>query len=337
MKHLKQTLKALLLVVLTAGFTSCSDDDDNGNIIEQDTTIAGLVSGSTNFEILLAAATRADLVTTLSTVSDTRLTVFAPNDAAFVAYLDVDTEADAIATINALPVATVRNLLLNHVLPTAVTASEVTTGYVKSLAENSTEDNLDLYIAVSNNVVTINGDAEVIEPNVVADNGIIHVVDAVIPEATIATFATADSNFSTLLAAVAQEELAATLAGTGSFTVFAPTNAAFVALINADPNDGISSAADILALGNAGTSTTSVLDNILRHHVLGTAVRAEALSTTGATPATPLFAGGGLSIDATVTPPTITDGSGTTHDIIATNITATNGVVHAIDGVLMPE
>jgi len=335
MKHLKQTLQALLFVVIAAGFTSCSDDDDNGNIIEQDTTIAGLVSSSPNFEILLAAATRADLVTTLSTVSDTRLTVFAPNDDAFVAYLDVDSEADAINTINFLPVAAVRNLLLNHVLSEAVSASQVTTGYVKSMAENSSGDNLDLYIEVSNGVVTLNGNSEVFQTDVVADNGIIHVVDAVIPEATIATFATADSNFSTLLAAVAQEELAATLAGEGSFTVFAPTNDAFVALINADPDDDIDSAADILALGDSGTSTTSTLDNILRHHVLNMTVRAEDLSTTEVTTASPLF-GPDLSIDATVTPPTITDGSGTVHTIIATNITATNGVVHAIDGVLMP-
>ena len=328
MKHLKQTLKALLLVVLTAGFTSCSDDDDNGNIIEQDTTIAGLVSGSTNFEILLAAATRADLVTTLSTVSDTRLTVFAPNDAAFVAYLDVNTEADAIATINALPVATVRNLLLNHVLPTAVTASEVTTGYVKSLAENSTEDNLDLYISVSNNVVTINGDAEVIEPNVVADNGIIHVVDAVIPEATIVTFATADPNFSSLATALTRESsfdyvsTLSTSSGTSPapFTVFAPTNAAFTDLVA--ELDGVNSLADI---------PTTTLEATLNLHVIAEAnVRAADLMT-----GTVTTLGGDVDIDASAA--TITDANGRVSNIVVTDVQASNGVIHAIDKVILPE
>ena len=336
MKNLKQTFKGLLVALVLTGFTSCSDADDNGNIMEQDTTIAGLVSNDSNFEILLAAAVKANLVSTLSTVSDNRLTVFAPTDDAFLTFLDVSTEAEATAAIEAMSSAEVRNLLLNHVLPEAVSASEVVTGYVKSMAENESGDNLDLYLEVNSGNVMINGDAEVTQTDIVADNGIIHVVDAVIPEATIATFAMADASFSTLLAAVAQEELAATLAGEGNFTVFAPTNTAFTALLNADVNDALETAADILALGNAGTSTMSTLDNILRHHVIASAaVRAEDLSTTGDTEASPLF-GADLSIDATATPPTITDGSGTTHLIIATNITATNGVIHAIDGVLMP-
>lgn len=337
MKSFNRILQVLALTVLTTSLVSCNDDDDNGVMPPETNTIADIVSNSDDFDILLAAAVKADLVGTLSTTANTDLTVFAPTDTAFISYLGAADETAAINTVNSLSSDVVANLLLNHVLGTSVTASEITPGYVKALSTNADGDNLDLYVGVANGTVTINGISDVTTPDVAADNGVIHVVDAVIPEATIATFASADSNFSTLLAAVVQEDLAATLSGAGTFTVFAPTNDAFQALIDADPNDGITSAADILALGDSDATTTSALDNILRHHVLGATVRAEDLSTTASTPATPLFAGGGLSIDATGTPPTITDGSGTTYDIVVTNVTGTNGVVHAITGVLMPE
>ncbi|MDP5045189.1 MAG: fasciclin domain-containing protein [Leeuwenhoekiella sp.] len=333
MKSFNRILQVLTIMVLTTSLISCSDDDDNGVMPPETNTIADIVSNSDDFDILLAAAVKADLVGTLSTTTNTDLTVFAPTDAAFISYLGAADETAA----NSLSSDVVANLLLNHVLGTLVTASEITSGYVKALSTNADGDNLDLYVGVANGTVTINGISDVTTPDVAADNGVIHVVDAVIPEATIATFASADSNFSTLLAAVVQEDLAATLSGAGTFTVFAPTNDAFQALIDADPNDGITSAADILALGDSDATTTSALDNILRHHVLGATVRAEDLSTTAPTPATPLFAGGGLSIDATVTPPSVTDGSGATYDIVVTNVTGTNGVVHAITGVLMPE
>ncbi|MAW96705.1 MULTISPECIES: fasciclin domain-containing protein [unclassified Leeuwenhoekiella] len=290
-------------------------------------SIAGFVSSTEDYSLLLAALEYAELDATLA--GEGTFTVFAPNNAAFTTFLGG-------AALTDFTKEEVAQILLNHVLGEIKMAADLGTGYEKTLATYAdTDANIDMFLNFEETTPTINGASTITDTDLTFNNGVIHPVSAVIELPSIATFATADPQFSTLLAAVAQEQLAGTLSGAGTFTVFAPTNAAFTALIDADPNDGISSAADILALGDGATSETSTLDNILRHHVLDMIVRAEDLSTTEATTAPPLF-GPDLSIDATATPPTITDGSGATYDIIATNITATNGVVHAIDGVLMP-
>ena len=328
MIRLTNTFKLLILIVLTTGFVACSDDDDNGNIIEPESnTIVDIVADSDDFDVLFAAVVKADLAATLSSTDNTNLTVFAPTDAAFVTYLDVSDEAAAISTINSLDADVVANLLLNHVLGSAVASSEITTGYQKALSTNADGDNLDLYLEVANGTVSINGVAKVTTPDVEADNGVIHVVDAVIPEATVVTFVTADPNFSSLAAALTRESsfnYVATLStpeGTAPapFTVFAPTNAAFTALIA--ELDGINALADI--------PTVTLQATLNLHVIAGANIRSTDLTSGAAT-----TLGGDVTIDASAG--TITDANGRVSTLVVTDIQASNGVVHSIDKVLLP-
>ena len=139
---------------------------------------------------------------------------------------------------------------------------------------------------------------------------------------TITALVVADAELSTLEAAVLEAGLDATLDGTGPFTVFAPTNAAFAALLEALDV----TAAQLLARDD--------LADILRYHVVSGEVESDDLSV-GQTVTTLngtfriVAAGNGLGID--------TDADGTADArITRADIEASNGVVHKIDAVLLP-
>jgi uncharacterized surface protein with fasciclin (FAS1) repeats len=132
----------------------------------------------------------------------------------------------------------------------------------------------------------------------------------------------AESNpdFSTLVSAVQAAGLVSTLEGSGPFTVFAPTNAAFAAL----PSGTL---ATLLEPANK-----AMLAKILTYHVVSGALKADqimpgAVKTVNGATFTVNSAGGKL---------TITDGKGNTAQIVQTNILASNGVIHVINAVLLP-
>ena len=140
--------------------------------------------------------------------------------------------------------------------------------------------------------------------------------------ATITALVVADADLSTLEAAVIEAELDDDLAGDGPFTVFAPTNAAFTALLDALDTDA------------AGLLARDDLAEILQLHVASGELEADDLSA-GQTVATLngnvtiVASGTGLGID--------TDADGTADATITrTDIEASNGVVHKIDAVLLP-
>ncbi|MEE3226677.1 MAG: fasciclin domain-containing protein, partial [Bacteroidota bacterium] len=265
MKKLTTKIHLILFTALLAGFTSCSDDDDAGMITEESETIADFVASEEDYSSLAEALDRTGLTATLD--AEGTYTVFAPNNAAFEAYLGGTAVAD-------VPVEDLTQILLNHVLAVEARASSLTTGYVNNLATYAdTDANLSMYINVDSDVVTINGGSELIGgANVTAtdfefSNGIVHTVDAVIALPTVATFAVADPTFTqleTALTADASFSFVNTLTSAGTFTVFAPTNDAF---------------ADLLAeleISGFGDLDTSVLAAALSLHVVnGANVRAE--------------------------------------------------------------
>jgi uncharacterized surface protein with fasciclin (FAS1) repeats len=139
--------------------------------------------------------------------------------------------------------------------------------------------------------------------------------------ATVVDVAASDENFSTLVTAVQAAGLADTLSGAGPFTVFAPINDAFAAL----PQGTV----DALLQPDSRDQLTSVLT----YHV----VAARALSddlTDGMTVTT--VQGQALTVNMTGTAVTLTDASGNTVSVLQPDIEAGNGVVHVIDGVLLP-
>ncbi len=256
--------------------------------------------------------------TTLLSDDSQDFTVFAPVNAAFADFTNPNgNELD--------------NILSNHVLAgTAAFASGLSNSYVATAAQNTDGDALSLYINVDNSV-TLNGTSTVAAADIVATNGVIHAVDAVIDIPTVVTFALADPTFAPLVTALTTAtpgtDFATILSSETIYTVFAPTDAAFQALLdsNADWNE-------------VGDIDESLLTSVLLHHVIEGNVRSGDL-TDGINP--PTLEGDAITINLPGTGDNIadvTDGAGNTGiGIIAVDVQAGNGVVHVLDAVLIPD
>ena len=252
-------------------------------------------------------------------------TVFAPNNAAFTTFLS-ENNFSALADI---PTDVLTQVLLNHVVSGNAVSSSLETGYSVNSLSTATPNgnNMSLFINTTNGVV-INGVSTVITADVSVDNGTIHAVNAVIGLPTVVTFAAADPNFSILVTALTRSDLTFDFAGTLStangtapapFTIFAPTNDAFV---------------DLLAELNVA-SLDDIDEPILKgtlemHAVAGANVLAAGLSD-GMTIGT---LGGNITANIT-NGATLTDANNRVSTIIATDVQASNGVIHAIDKVLL--
>lgn len=304
------------MLALSAIFTvtACKDDEETPkNIVE-------LAQGDANLSTLVEAVVYADLAATLS--GSTEYTVFAPTNAAFTTLL----QSLGVSKITDVDKATVRAILLYHVVAGEVKSSAITTGYVKSASPfGATTSTLSLYIAKSNAGVSINKDVNVTTADVDASNGVVHVVDKVIALPTIVNHALNNPDFSTLVAALTRADLGVDyvtlLSGAGPFTVFAPTNAAFTALLAE------------LGVANLNAIDAATLNKVLQYHVVsGANVLAASLTegqqvTTFQTGKFTIGLAGGAKI---------TDLNNRVSNIIATDVQGTNGVVHAVDKVLLP-
>jgi uncharacterized surface protein with fasciclin (FAS1) repeats len=120
-----------------------------------------------SFTTLLTAIEAAGLTETL--MGDGPFTVFAPTDEAFAA-VDEETLNGLLADPEALA-----QVLLYHVVEGAVPASDVVT-----LESATTAQGSDVEIVVDGDTVTLNGSANVVQTDIEASNGIIHVIDAVL-------------------------------------------------------------------------------------------------------------------------------------------------------------
>ena len=306
MKNYAKLIKLTLLVVSSTLMFSCSDDDSP----QQNNSITDIASENPNFSILVDALNRADLAETLD--QEGSYTVFAPTNDAFMDFLD----ANGFESLDDVPVATLTQVLLNHVVSGTNLSSGLTTGYVKTLATGSASstNTLSMFINTASGV-RLNGVSSVTTADIIADNGVIHVVDAVIGLPTIVTHATANPNFSTLATLLTQQELVGTLNGTASspFTVFAPLNSAF----------------DTATLNLYGGLNSTQKTAVLTYHVVpGANVLSNAI------PSGPIttFETGTFTISGTV----ITDEQSRATNIVATDVQASNGVIHAVNQVLLP-
>jgi uncharacterized surface protein with fasciclin (FAS1) repeats len=166
----------------------------------------------------------------------------------------------------------------------------------------------------------VNG-IKVTQADILASNGVMHVMNSNVlipPTKTIAQIASGDTSFSFLVAALVKLNLVNAVSGPGKYTVFAPTNAAFRAA-------GIT---DINAVPIA------TLDAVVKYHVLTTNVFASDL-VNNATATT--LQGGTITIATTPAAGVKITGSAQPFSTItAANITATNGVIHVINRVMLP-
>jgi uncharacterized surface protein with fasciclin (FAS1) repeats len=286
-------------------------------------TIVDIAVGSEDFETLTAAVVAAGLDGALS---GGEWTVFAPTDAAFAKLgLNADNIADTFTK------AELTDILLYHVLTSAVSSEAAKASQGDIVMGNGKIAGLKYF----DGSLYINDDSKVVVPDVLAANGVIHVVDTVIlgpwprtedaphgsidaPSAagnTIVDIAINDGRFDTLVAAVVAADLAGALSD-GSWTVFAPTDAAFAKLgLNAD--------------NIADTFSKEELTDILLYHVLTTPVSAEQAKASQ---------GDIVMANNQIAGLKYFNGSLYINDdskVIIQDILADNGVIHVVDTVIL--
>jgi len=252
------------------------------------------------------------------------VTVFAPTNDGFNTFL----AENGFASINDVPVAILSRILSNHII-LGKKDIEWLDEYMKTLAyaDCNVRGRISIYVDVIDprNAI-INGDVKVIKGNQIVGAGFVHWVDKVIGLSKVLDFALNDPNFSILSQALTcpglSTDFVSALSSDGPFTIFAPTNQAFQNLFAAL---GVSSVCEIPA---------ETLETVLKYHVKpGASIVASMLAREKElhTLADGLFLRSELD--------------GTTIKIIANNSTAkvvlgdlqgNNGVIHAIDTVLLP-
>ena len=261
-------------------------------------TVADLAVANSSFTTLVSALSGAGLVPALSDPAGT-FTVFAPTN-------------DAFAQLTSVP-EDLKPILLYHVLGSTVYASQVPTGYAKTLSAYMSQP-MDIYLNTASGV-KINNSASVVLADVVGTNGVIHVIDKVLLPPTVVGIALNNSAFTTLVSAVVKAGLAETLSGAGPFTVFAPTNDAFSALFTA------------LGVSGVDALTAEQLTPILLYHVVsGNNVSSGLMNGN-----IPTLQGTNISVN--VGKGVVLNGN---TNVIIADVQGSNGVVHAIDKVLIP-
>lgn len=259
-----------------------------------------------SFNTLVAAVKAAGLVDTLK--GDGPFTVFAPTDAAF-AKLPKETIAELLKPENK---ATLQSILTYHVVPGKVKAANVV-----GLKTAKTVQGQQIDITVKDGKVSIDG-ANVVKTDIETSNGVIHVIDSVIMpnDKDIVDTAVGAKAFTTLVAAVKAAGLVETLKGDGPFTLFAPSDEAFAKL----PQSTIT---DLLKPENKDKLTA-----ILTYHVVpGKVMAADVVGLKSAKTVN------GKEVNVAVQGSSVMIDKAT---VVATDIEASNGVVHVIDSVLMP-
>ena len=202
MKNFLKLLKLTFLFILGISFLSCSDDDDQTYPTEQ-LNIVEIALNTSDLSNLVAALSVAD-GNLVDVLSGGEYTVLAPNNFAFETFLT----DNGFASLSDVPTDVLSNILLNHVITGTVnseTLVNAVSGYTSTNATNMDGDNLSLYFDTSNDVV-FNGDSSVISADIVASNGIVHVVDEVIVLPSVVTFAASNPAFATLVAALTRED-----------------------------------------------------------------------------------------------------------------------------------
>ena len=324
MKNLLKLSKLTFLLFVGFSIQSCSDDDDDVTTPTGPSNIVEIAMDTPDLSNLVAALSVAD-GNLVDVLSGGEFTVLAPTNEAFETFL----AANGFMSLSEVPTDVLSNILLNHVISGTINSTNLVdagSGYSTTNASNMDGDNLSLYFDTSSGV-TFNGISSVVAADIVASNGIVHVVDEVIGLPTVVTFAVSNPALSTLVAALTTEGLSVDIVSILSssdepspFTVFAPTNDAFGSLLAE------------LELNALGDIPVEILEATLGTHV---APEANVRSTD-------LVDGMSVNTISSTITVSLSDGAklidpnGRESNIVAVDIQAYNGVVHVIDNVLLP-
>lgn len=289
---------------------------------------------------LVEAATAANLTTLLSAVTAVdgladallaadAITVFAPTNDAFADALEAFNAANLdqlVARIGGLD--NLQTVLGFHVVP-AVAFS----GDLEATNVFPTLGGQDITVTRNGNGVTVTDalgrTANVVAADVEIENGVVHVIDGVlVPALTLPNIveAATAADLTILLEAVTAAGLGQALLDADEITVFAPTNQAFLDLLEALE---LSSLEELIA-----TLGAEAVTKVLTFHV----VPAEAFSfdLADGTQTVPTLAGEELTVTRSADGVTVTDAAGSTYNVVVADVAIQNGVVHVIDGVVLP-
>jgi uncharacterized surface protein with fasciclin (FAS1) repeats len=306
--------------VATIGLSLLAACGGGGEFTPAPRNVVQVAQGDPQFSILVEAVTAADLAGTLSGPGP--YTVFAPTNTAFAALLaELGVTKEALLADKALLTA----VLTYHVLPARVLRADVPAGKAITTVQGGI---FKVDAAGSGLQITDgrNRTANITATDLPATNGVVHVVDKVILPANrtvvqtaIAQSTAATPQFKLLVEAVVAAGLVDTLSGTGPFTVFAPTDAAFAALLT---ELGVSK--------EALFANRPLLTQVLTYHVVaGRVLKADIV------PNAPVATAQGQTF--TVTPSlAIVDQRARSANIVGTDVLASNGVIHVIDRVILP-
>merc|ERR1712228_1104870 len=277
--------------------------------------VVDVAVGAGSFKTLVSIVSDLGLVETLKGAE--ALTIFAPSDEAFA---KIDPEV-----LNSLTAEQKKTIVLRHVVTAKVPAAAVTTGPVETIGGEV----IDLVKTEDGGVQVMYGGntVNVVAADVMASNGVIHVIDSVIlpapveaeePKAAlgdVVDVAVGAGSFKTLVSIVSDLGLVDTLKGAEALTVFAPSDEAFAKI---DP--------EVLNSLTAEQKKTIVLRHVVTAKVPAAAV------TTG-----PVETIGGESIDLVKTAEggVQVNFNGGTSNVVAADVMASNGVIHVIDKVIL--
>ncbi|WP_299108108.1 fasciclin domain-containing protein [uncultured Tenacibaculum sp.] len=288
--------------------------------VELPKDITDLAIGTADLSILVEALKKANLVSALQ--AEGSFTVFAPTNQAFQNLLDSNPDWNSLDDI---PTDVLTNVLLFHVLGKGVESEGLSDTYVKTLAKGPNDEMLSLQVEVTGGI-EFNGDAKPVMVDNMASNGIVHIIDKVMLPPNVVTLALNNSGFTTLVAALTDSRHTVNfvdlLKMDGPYTVFAPTNDAFQALL--DSNASWNSLSDI---------PIATLEAVLKYHVFGGGnVQANELTDNQEIT---MFDGNMVTVDLS-NGAKLETGSGQSVVISLTDVQGTNGVIHVVNNVLLP-
>jgi len=299
-KQKRVLLSVFLILSAFLGLQACKDNNNNdnqGDIVE-------VAQADGNFSSLVSTLQQTGVDTALKATGP--FTVFAPTDEAFSNLPE--------GLLDSLSNEQLIEILKYHVVSSEIASSD--------LQAEQTVDALaggQLFITSANGNVLVNGQAQVETADISASNGVIHAVNQVLlPDAFQDVVAIISKRYmlQTLEDAVVQASLVNTLQQDtqDGYTVFAPLNTAF---------DGI----DLSSLSQ------QQLQDILTYHVLPSKILSADITSGTVTTVNGATIEINVAGDGTVS---LTDQAGNTYQVTQADLEGTNGVVHIINGVLMP-
>lgn len=288
------------------------------------------VNPADSLSILEEALERTGLNDTVQTKD--RITLFAPTNEAFERFFASRPGISSIDDFNTdEEVDELRTILNYHILQGRLPSAGLVSGYTRTLATDSEDNQLSIYF-LREGIPIINNFAPVLDTDVVASNGLMHVIGEVLTPPTITTFLRADSrNFAPFLDFISRDDLpdypSILSATTNSpFTIFAPISSAFPPFFSRNPewedvNDIPLNQLNRLIQGHIVQSNTLSLVNVAGSYPASRNINGD--------PLTVIIPSASGALADLLTP---TD----TLQVVFVNIHATNGVIHVINEIINP-